>query len=124
MTSLASALGAKGLIDDAVALYRRVLAINPDVPAALVDLAWILATSDRAALRAPEEAVRLAERVAELTERRNATVLDTLAMAYFAAGRKEDAIAAANAALTEALNANQQEQAELTRAHLRLFGVP
>jgi tetratricopeptide (TPR) repeat protein len=121
MTSLASALGSKGLIDAAVALYRRVLAINPDVPAALVDLAWILATTDRPGLRAPEEAVRLAERVADLTNRRNATVLDTLAMAYFAAGRTADAIAAATVALGQALNSGQEEQANRTRAHLALF---
>jgi hypothetical protein len=52
----------------------------------LIDLAWILAMSARADIHAPQEAVRLAERVANLTKFQNATVLDALAIAYFSAG--------------------------------------
>ena len=110
-SGLASLLASQDQLDEAIAHYREALRIQPDLPGALIDLAWILATSDRLDVRAPDEAVGLAERVAELTGHRNATVLDTLAAAYAAAGNVDRAIATAQAAL-ELASASQD--AELT----------
>jgi tetratricopeptide (TPR) repeat protein len=121
LTSLAGALASKKQIVEAIAYYRRALEVRPDTPAALVDLAWILATSDRAELRAPEEAVRLAERVAELTDRRNATALETLAVAYFAAGRTREAIGATQAALNLALKDGPAELADALTRRLEFY---
>jgi hypothetical protein len=75
------------------------LELDPNLTAALVDLAWILATSDRDDLRAPGESVRLAERAAVLTGYRNIAVLDTLAVSYAADGQLGRAIAVAEEAL-------------------------
>jgi len=116
--SLASLLASHGQIDEALAHYRRALQLKPDLPAALVDLAWILATSDRAEVRAPTEAVRLAERGAELTGHQNATALDTLALAYAAAGRFDQAIPTAQAALELASAEGARELVELIRQRL------
>src|SRR5262249_18317487 len=86
-SSFAPLLASSNQVEEALVHFRRALQLQPDLPAALVDLAWVLATTDRPDLRAPEEAVRLASRAAEMTNRRNATVLDTLAAAYASAGR-------------------------------------
>ncbi len=90
--NLASALSSTGRPADAVRHYRRALALEPDGIESLMSLAWILATD--AALRAPGEAVSLAERAADLTGRRDVNVLATLAAACAAAGRFDDAVTA------------------------------
>jgi tetratricopeptide (TPR) repeat protein len=97
-------MAAAGDLDLAAAIghYRAALAISPGLPTAADKLAWILATSEDVRLLDPSEAVRLAEGVN--TPRRSARTLDTLAAAYAAAGRFEDALQAAREA--ERLAAN------------------
>jgi tetratricopeptide (TPR) repeat protein len=119
--SIASLLASRQEIEPAVVHYRRALELNPNLPAALVDLAWILATSDRALVRAPDEAVRLAEHATDLTGRQNATVLDTLAVAYSASGRTDLAIAAAEEALQLATGSDSRELAERIRLRLSAY---
>ncbi len=63
--------------------------------------AWLLATDPDPAVRRPEEAVRLAELANRLTQGRNASVLDTLAAAYAAAGRFAEAQHTARRALEQ-----------------------
>ena len=63
------------------------------------NLAWILATTDDAGLRNVAEAVRLSEKACSLTDNKNANLVDTLSVAYAAAGRISDAIGAAAIAL-------------------------
>ena len=108
-------------VDSAVAHYRRALELDPDFPAALVDLAWILATSERADIRRPAEAVRLAERVAELTDHENATALDTLAVAYAASGQIDRAISTARTALALASASGAAELSQRIRARLAFY---
>ena len=74
---------------EAVAAYRQVLTLRPDWPGVLNNLAWMLATEPE--VRAPAEAVRLAERAVALTGAADPDALDTLAAAYDAAGRPADA---------------------------------
>jgi tetratricopeptide (TPR) repeat protein len=117
----ASLLALSGETREAVAHYRRALALNPDLPAALTDLAWILATSDGPELRSPDEAVRLAERAATLTKYADAMVLDTLAAAYFAAGRVDRAVTTSRAALEMAMSRGEQELAPRIETRLRFY---
>ncbi len=119
--SLAGLVATQGQIAEAVWHYRKALETNPDLPAALADLAWILAASDRPDVRSPEEAVRLAERVAKLTRYENATVLDTLAAAYFASGRIGQAIVAAKTALQRATSTGEDELANRIRDRLGVY---
>jgi hypothetical protein len=91
------------------------------LPAALVDLAWILATTDRSELRSPAEAVRLAERSVELTERKSPTALDTLAAAYAAAGNVERACATAEEALAIASSSAPRELVDHIEARLDAY---
>jgi spermidine synthase len=101
--NLAHALSALGQPHPAVRAFREALRLQPDWPAALRDLAELLATHPDAGVRDATEAVRLASRAVELVEDRaadqgfvmnerdDALMLSTLAAAYAAAGRFEDA---------------------------------
>ncbi len=57
----------------------------------------MLATHHRADIRDPQQAVDLAERATRLAGRPDVSILDTLAAAYAAANRYEQAVAVARA---------------------------
>ena len=97
--NLASTLTLRGEFTEATALYRQVLALLPESPEPFAELAWILATEPDPGPRDVQQAVRLAEHAAQLTSRRDARVLNTLAAAHAAAGRFDEAAATAQAAL-------------------------
>jgi tetratricopeptide (TPR) repeat protein len=97
--NLAQLLSALGLAADAAREFEQVLALRADYAPALSGLAWIRSTSSSVSLRNAAEAVRLAERAAALTSRRDISALDALAAAYASAGRYEDAVATARAAI-------------------------
>jgi Flp pilus assembly protein TadD/mono/diheme cytochrome c family protein len=120
-SSLASALAAQDDISEAVAHYRRALQLKPDLPAALVDLAWILATSGRPDIRGPLEAVALAERATQLTKRQAPTALDTLAVAYFEAGQVDLAIRTAETALGLAASSGSEELRDHIQQRLTFY---
>ena len=65
--------------------------------------------------------MRLAEQLVRLTGDSSPTALDTLAVAYAAAGRLEDAITAATRALQVARAAGAQELVEMIRMRLDTF---
>ena len=67
----------------------------------LNNLAWLLATCPDDNVRNGRRAVTLAEKAVELTERKNATYLDTLAAAYAEARRFDDAVRVQQEALTD-----------------------
>jgi choline-sulfatase len=98
--NLGLALRAMGQRDEALRHFRTALGLRPDWPAPMNEAAWILATHPDARLRNPGEAVRLAERAAERTERRQPVTLDTLAAAYAAAGDFDRAAAVAAEAMS------------------------
>ena len=112
--AIASVLSSRDVMT-AIVHYRRALELSPNLLAALVDLAWILATSEQADVRAPSEAVRLAEHASTLTGQGNATVLDTLAAAFAADGQLDKAVRTAERALAIA---SASDAAEL-RDHIR-----
>jgi tetratricopeptide (TPR) repeat protein/mono/diheme cytochrome c family protein len=107
----------------AVMHYEQALRARPDWPAAMTDLAWVLATSPDATLRDAGRAVKLAERTAELTGRREPLVLDVLAAAYASAGDFTRAVSTAESALQFA---QQGPAADTIRSRLELYrrGTP
>jgi tetratricopeptide (TPR) repeat protein len=121
LAAQASRLSVEGRVEEAVSRYRRALQLKPDLPAALVDLAWTLATSERPDIRSPAEAVELAERAAHLTKSADPLVLDTLAAAYFAAGRVTQAVTTARAAYDLARNSGAEELASRVRERLAFY---
>lgn len=76
----------------AMSLYRQVLRLNPMQAFARSQLAWMLATSPRAALRNGEEAVETAIPLVAMSDGRSARAQDILAAAYAENGEFEKAI--------------------------------
>jgi len=77
-------------LDDAPAAvrhYRAALQLRPGWPHAANNLAWLLATHPDPEVRAPLEAVRIAEALRREADSPDSVELDTLAAAYAAAGR-------------------------------------
>jgi tetratricopeptide (TPR) repeat protein len=107
--NLALALQAKGRLDDALTHFRESLRIKPDSPAVLNAAASILVKHPSLKMQDPAEAVRLAERAAELTNLKKPTVLSTLAAAYAAAGQFDKAVKTAQLALDFARTAQNDE---------------
>jgi tetratricopeptide (TPR) repeat protein len=101
--NLGNALASAGHVNEAIVHYRRALRANPDALGSLAGLAWILATHSDVRVRDAPEAIRLAERAAELTNQQHAVVLDTLAAAFAAAGEFERAIVTAEHAIALAV---------------------
>ncbi|TMQ06033.1 MAG: hypothetical protein E6J91_39055 [Deltaproteobacteria bacterium] len=78
-----------GAPQQALAAFTAATRLGPQSPVAYNDVAWLLATSPDPAVRDPERAVQVAERSVALWP--SANYLDTLAAAYAAAGRWQDA---------------------------------
>jgi len=100
---------------------RRAVAAKPDFTEAANNLAWLLATHKDPSRRDANEAVRLAEKACELTDRKQATLLHTLAVAYEAADRLLDARLAAEQALQRAETTGQKSLADLLQRKIRAF---
>jgi tetratricopeptide (TPR) repeat protein len=88
---------------DAIAHYRAALAVAPDLPNALNNLAWILASNPDPHLRNGPEAVQLALRACALTQTNDPIKIETLANALAESGRFEEAAAWAQKAHDVAL---------------------
>jgi hypothetical protein len=116
-----NALLQKGRIFEALLHYREALLVNYDVPEVLTRVAWILATQPNPQFRDGEQAMKLASRAADLTQRRDPVVLDALAAAYAETGRFTEAIATAKKARELALSAGNTDLAEAALRRLREY---
>jgi tetratricopeptide (TPR) repeat protein len=110
-----------GKVDLAIGHYREASRLRPDWAEALNDLAWTLATRPEAQYRNGIEAMKLAERAVELTNREDSEKLDTLAAAYAEAGRFAKAVETARQALATATAASQPELARQIEKRLQAF---
>lgn len=119
--NLGMALKLQGGLDEALIHYRQAIQIKPDYAAALNETARILAAHPDPKRRNTAEAVELAERASELTDRRSATVLETLAMAYAAAGQPDKAVKTLQTALLLASDSGKDELAEQIREKLKAY---
>ncbi len=100
--ALAHALLGSGRLNEALASYREALRLDPDDLGSRNGVAWILATHPDPAARDARAAIAMAEENVRRAEHGSPGLLDTLAAAYAAAGRFEDAIAVAERALAMA----------------------
>jgi tetratricopeptide (TPR) repeat protein len=108
-------------LDEAVDQYREALRIDGNYVDALVDLAWALATSPASAGGRGDEALRLAERGAQLTRPPTSVVLDVLAVTQAAAGRFDEAIATAERAVALATAAKSESEVGQIRGRIELY---
>ena len=105
----------------AVDAWEKAIELKPDWVSALNNLAWIKATDQDRRFRDPPRAVELAMRASELTMDKNLSVLDTLAVAYAAAGDFQQAVKTAQKALEIAKSTNRKELIDNAGKRLELF---
>jgi tetratricopeptide (TPR) repeat protein len=107
-----------GRIYEAIEHWNRTIALRPEWAEVYNNLAWILAANEEAGIRNPEEAVRFAKKACELTDYRQPEMLDTLGVAFAAAGRFPQAIETAEKAIELA---GDEKIAEDILSHLELY---
>jgi hypothetical protein len=108
---LAGQLVGEGRIEAAIQTYRQALAVDSNNPVVLNNLAWILATASKPELCDGQEAVRLATKAVELTDRTEPKMIGTLAAAYAEAGQLANAVEMANSAVGLASVTGQEDVA-------------
>lgn len=99
---------------DGLQRLRDIAANAPDSPRMLDELAWLLATYPNSNARDGAEAVRLAERACELSNRRVPAFLATLAAAYAETGDFPSAVAVGEEALNEARSLGDSDGIKLS----------
>ncbi len=117
--AMAEIEAALGNLRAAQAHGREALLMRPGYTDAANNLAWLLATAADPALRDPQEAIRLVEADAQAAQA--AWLLDTLAAAYAADGRFEEAIRTADRAARIATEQQLTASAEEIRERLSLY---
>ncbi|MFK7852113.1 MAG: FG-GAP-like repeat-containing protein [Akkermansiaceae bacterium] len=115
--ALGNALRDQKDFTEAARHFQWALKLNPNLPPALNNLAWIRATHPDEKMRDGARAVELAERCCELTGYKLNGTLDTLAAAYAEAGRFSEAIRWQTKAIELAGDANANE----LREQLKLY---
>jgi Flp pilus assembly protein TadD len=119
--NLALALSLQGHSAEALKHYRAAVSLAPSWPTALNDLAWVLATDPAPEHRNGAEAVELAMKACELTQKREPRYLGTLDACYAEAGRFDEAIATAKQTETLAMNCGQKQIAEAAAERRKLY---
>jgi len=119
--NLGIVLAQVGRTKDAIQQYEEALQVRPDYADAQNNLARLLATLPAANGGDPARAVTLAERACESTGHGVANYLDTLAAAYAAAGRFNDAIVTAQNAIALARSTGQLQIASEFETRLKLY---
>lgn len=102
-------------------LVRDGLELTPNSPQLMNYLAWNLATCPDENWRKPEEAIQIAETACESTNYQNHELLDTLATAYAAAGRFEEAVKWSDRAIELALRSDNARMLQEYRDRKTLF---
>jgi tetratricopeptide (TPR) repeat protein len=119
--NLGVCLAKMGRIHDGIAQYEEALRLKPDLITAQNDLAWSLATHTPVEGGDPVRAVTLAQGVCDRIGNHVATYLDTLAAAYAAAGRFDEAIITAEKAIELARTAGQTQLVGRIEMRLGLY---
>jgi len=97
--NLGSAYIQVGKYDLAIQNLTKSIELKPDNIDVLNKLAWLFAAVDNASIHNAQKAVEFAKRGCELTGYNDPMLLDTLAVAYAAAGRFDEAKVTAEKAL-------------------------
>ncbi len=107
--------------EQAIQSWSKALEFEPANVEVLNSLAWLLATTGEVTTQDINNAIDYAERACELTNNERPDVLDTLAAAYAAAGRFEEAKQTAEQALMLAKDKGQETLTADIEKHLKLY---
>jgi spermidine synthase len=105
----------------AIQNLTKAVELKPNRTDILNALAWILATIGEVSIRDANKAVEYAQRACELTKYKEPALLDTLAAAYAAAGRFNDAVTTAQRAIDEAKARVQENLVGEIQSRLELY---
>ncbi len=108
-------------IQQAIDCCYRMLQTDPNQPEVLSLLALFLSTADDAKFQNPDEAVKFARKACDLTDYNQPELLETMAVAYAAAGKFTDAIEILQKALELALAEGSADLAEQIRSRLQQY---
>ncbi len=108
-------------LNEAVQEFRRVLQLKPDRVDVMNMLARIISVNKDAGFYDPNEAVSLAEKACQASNYQQPEFLDTLSIAYSAAGRFQEAVETADKAIKLAEASGRMELAQEIQAHLNLY---
>ncbi|HTS17364.1 MAG TPA: tetratricopeptide repeat protein [Verrucomicrobiae bacterium] len=125
-SELGVALVVAGHRREAMAQFERAMRIKPEYAEPQNNLAWLLATLPPTQGGDPSRAVLLAQHAAAIDRNHAAGDLDTLAVAYAAAGRFSDAVTTAQRAIEQARAAGQTRLVGEIQNRLELYrrGLP
>jgi Flp pilus assembly protein TadD len=118
---LGQVLTQKGKINEALTHYEEALRLKPDWFELMNNLAWFLVASGETTIHNTDKAIRLAQRACELTNYKEPHTLDTLAVAYAAAGDFSKAIETAEKALELCQSPEQNTLKEEIESRLVLY---
>lgn len=118
---LGDALAETGRFDDALGQFREADRLEPNQSEILNSLAQALARHPDPKARDVAEAIRIATRAVSLTRRRNPAMLETLAVAYAAAGQFDQAVESSELAIQAASAEQNFELADQIRKRLENF---
>ena len=116
-----SILAGQNRVGEAIAHLEQAVRVAPDGVDGLAALAWTRATEPEPRHRNGAEAVRLAERAAQLTGEKDVRVLSILAAAYAESGRFDEAVRTAERAEGLARAAGQVGQASSIARKLEFY---
>ncbi|MBW8000884.1 MAG: tetratricopeptide repeat protein [Planctomycetes bacterium] len=105
----------------AIVYWKKAIAINNNFIAVHNNLAWTLSVYKDASFYSLRDGVAHAQRACELTENKNAALLDTLSVAYASNRNFSKAIETAEKALKIARSNNRAQLGEEISGHLELF---
>lgn len=119
--NLAYALADEGDLAGAITHLKRARQLEPGDLSTVNRLAWLLATASNPALRDGPSAISLAEEACRGTSYSNPPYLATLAAAYAATGRFDDAVQAVEHAMQLATQSGRGEMASRLAQDLALY---
>ena len=95
--------------------------LKPDKAESMNDLAWTLSVREKSAIYNPSKAIRLARQACEFTKYMKPEFLDTLAVAYAAAGNLNKAVETTEKALELCQSPKQELMKKDIKSRLVLF---
>ena len=120
---LATAYAKQGKAAEAIKQYREALRLMPGWPPAERRLAWLLATHPDPKIRAPDEALKLAQHASSRTGHRDPEMLDTLAAAWAATHDFQKAVELGERAASIADDTGKPLLAKQIRARAELYRI-
>jgi len=108
-------------IEKAILHYKKALYFSPNMAQALYNLSWILASCEDERFRNGKGAVRLAEKLCDLTMYNQPLALDALAAAYAETGKFDEAVTIAKKAIALALKQGPKELVLELKKRLQLY---